>query len=103
MHPKDDWNAIPRDRTWPLLGAGIGAVRAALLFGAVAVAFALMMVPIVDKRSRDWARTDTPRLDSFKTGTVSARETYTVRRSVLQASPTSVCTISSNGERSGDC
>ena len=103
MHPRDDWSPIRGDRTLPFWNAGIGAVRVALLFGVVAIAFTLMMVPIADKRSRDWALQDNTGLDTFKTGTVTRGETYTIRRSVLQASPASVCTIRGNGEQSGDC
>ena len=90
MHPRDDWSSIREDRTLPFWNAGIGA-------------FTLMMVPIADKRSRDWALQDNTGLDTFKTGTVTRGETYTIRRSVLQASPASVCTIRGNGEQSGDC
>ena len=37
------------------------------------------------------------------TGSISHRTTYTVRRSVLQAQPGSVCIIDSDGRTSGDC
>jgi hypothetical protein len=91
-----------RDRVWSPGDTGIGAVRVALLFGFVAIAFALMMVPIADKRSRDWSER-AHGIDRVETGTVERREAYTLRKSVLQASPASVCKIRGDGERSGDC
>jgi hypothetical protein len=100
MHPVDEWNSTRGDRVWRSGDASIGVVRIALLFGFVAVAFALMMVPIVEKRSREWSqRIDRAGIDRVETGAIQRREAYIVRRSVLQASPTSVCTIR-NGERS---
>jgi hypothetical protein len=102
MHPGDDWISTREERVWRAGDAGVGAVRIALLFGFVAVAFAMMIVPVANKRSREWsARMDG--IDRIETGAVERRETYTIRRSVLQASPTSECTIRSNGERSGEC
>ncbi len=102
MHPGDEWNSIRKDRLWPL--AGIGAVRLALLFGFVIVAFALMVVPVADRHSRVWlTRVDSSSVDNLLTGTVKRNDAYTVRRSVLQASPTSVCIIRSNGARTGNC
>jgi hypothetical protein len=102
MHPGDEWNSMRGPRVWHHGDAGVGAIRIALLFGFVAVAFALMIVPVADKRSREWsARMDG--IDRVETGAVERREAYTVHRSVLQASPTSECTIQSSGERSGDC
>jgi hypothetical protein len=104
MHPGDEWNSMRRDRVWRPGDTGIGAVRIALLFGFVVVAFALMLVPIADKRSREWStRMDGIGIDRIETGAVGRGEAYTLRRSVLQASPTAVCAIRGNGERSGDC
>ena len=102
MHPEDDWVSMDRDRGWHSGGAGAGAVRIALLFGFVAVAFALMIVPVADRRSHGWsARMDS--IDRIETGSVVRRDAYTIHRSVLQASPTSECIIHSDGERSGKC
>lgn len=105
MHPEDEWNSIRQDRVRGLGRTGMGVVRIALLFGFVAVALALILVPIADQQSRVYsARGDLPDgVDNFKTGTVRRSETYTIRRSVLQPSPASICVIRGNGWREGDC
>jgi len=105
MHPEDEWNLIRKDRARNFGGTGIGVVRIALLFGFIAVAFAMILVPIVDDQSRSYfGRAGSAiGIDDFKTGTIGQRETYTIRRSVLQPSPYSVCTIHRSGQREGDC
>ena len=105
MHPEDEWNLIRKDRAWRPAGAGMGLVRIALLFGFVAAAFAMILVPIVDDQPRDrLAAGGYPAgVDYFETGTVKRQETYTIRRSVLQPSPHSVCAIHADGRREGDC
>jgi hypothetical protein len=103
MHPEDEWNLIRKDRARQFGGTSMGLVRIALLFGFIAVAFAMILVPIADDQSRLY-RADSPvGIDNFKTGTIGHRETYTIRRSVLQPSPHAVCTIRGNGQREGDC
>lgn len=105
MHPEDEWNLIRKDRARNFDGASMGVVRIALLFGFIAVAFAMILVPIVDDPSRLYLGSagSAVGIDDFKTGTIGQRETYTIRRSVLQPSPHSVCTIHGNGQRVGDC
>jgi hypothetical protein len=105
MDRENGWNLIRKERAWALGGTGMGVVRIALLFGFVAAAFAMILVPIADKQSRAYsARSDFPAgVDNFKTGTIRRQESYTIRRSVLQPSPRSVCTIRSNGQRDGNC
>jgi hypothetical protein len=100
MHPEDEWNLIRKDRAWRPAGAGMGLVRIALLF-----AFAMILVPIVDDRPRDRLAAGgyAAGVDYFETGTVKRQETYTIRRSVLQPSPHSVCAIHADGRREGDC
>ena len=102
MHPEDEWSLIRKDRARQFGGTGMGLVRIALLFGFIAIAFAMILVPIADDQSRLYG-TNSPGIDNFKTGTIGNRETYTVRRSVLQPSPHAVCTIRGNGQREGDC
>src|SRR5262245_18886684 len=102
MHQWDESNSTRRDRDWHPGDAGAGAVRIALLFGLLAVAFALMIVPLADRRSREWSARISG-IDRVETGTVERHKTYTIHRSVLNASPQSECTIDRNGERSGQC
>jgi hypothetical protein len=63
-----------------------------------------MLVPVADRRSRDWStRIESSGIDRVETGAVVRHEAYTIHRSVLQASPTSVCTIHGSGKRVGEC
>jgi hypothetical protein len=82
-----------------------GALRLALLFGSAAVAFALILTPFIDRGAGSVVagRGVAMELDQMATGSVSRSGQYTVRRSVLQTSPESVCIIRSNGGQSGEC
>ncbi|MDN2566506.1 hypothetical protein N1F89_09750 [Aquibium sp. A9E412] len=106
LYLDEDWQS-GRSAAWSRLGgAGIGALRVTLLFGAAAVALALIVAPIADKRTRgfDYQARAPLGLDSMATGSVGKDgSVYTIRRSVLQRSPSSVCIIRDNGTRSGDC
>ena len=85
--------------------AGVSLIRFALLFGVVAVAFALILVPVLDDPARaSWSRADGPiGVDPIQTGQIGPCAAYTERRSVLQATPNSVCVIHDDGGQSGDC
>ena len=105
-----DWDSIRPDRSFRAADAGMGILRITLLFGSAAVALALIATPFLDSQTRplvardDLARDDLAGgLDMTATGSVSRRETYTLRRSVLQPQPSSVCIIRSDGRSSGDC
>ncbi|WEX09015.1 hypothetical protein [Chelativorans sp. AA-79] len=82
-----------------LVRLGMGAVRVALLFGSAAIAFALILTPVLDRRTRDMAAHG---LDPIATGSVPGR-VFVERRSVLQATPDAICIIHEDGRRSGTC
>lgn len=94
----DDVQARPESR---LGSAGMGAVRVALLFGSAAIALALIVAPAAEKQFV--RHTGGAGIDMMSTGSVARNDTYTVRRSVLQNSPESICIIHSSGRQSGDC
>jgi hypothetical protein len=104
MSLEKDWDSIRPERAFRAGEAGMGVLRITLLFGSAAVALALLATPLLDRDNRQQFARDTtsPGLDMTSTGSIG-RSTYTVRRSVLQASPDSVCIIGANGRRSGDC
>lgn len=105
MNLDRDWDSIRSDRAFRAADAGMGILRITLLFGSAAVALALIAAPFLDSQTRSLSARDdfASELDMTATGSVSHRETYTVRRSVLQPEPSSVCIIRSNGRSSGDC
>lgn len=81
------------------------AMRTALLFGSVAVALALILTPIIDRGAGSVMAKHavSTELDRIATGSVNDAKVYTIRRSVLQSSPDSVCVISQNGQQRGAC
>jgi hypothetical protein len=105
MFDESEWEKIRASGSAHLGSAGMGALRITLLFGSAAVALALIIAPIVDNSTK--ARFADSRypvgLDRVTTGSIPARRYYTIRRSVLQKSPSSVCIIGQGGARSGDC
>lgn len=95
-----DWDSIRPDRSFR---AGMGVLRIALLFGSTAVALALLAIPYLEGKNDQFiARGGPAGLDMMSTGSIGG-STYTVRRSVLQPSPGSICVIRENGGRSGEC
>ncbi|TPN75022.1 hypothetical protein FJ987_14040 [Mesorhizobium sp. CU2] len=99
-----DWDSIRTDRSFRAVDAGMGVLRIALLFGSAAVALALIATPFLDNETRSSGRdTFAGGLDMTATGSISRRDTYTLRRSVLQPFPSSICVIRNDGSRSGDC
>ncbi len=84
---------------------GSGLLRVVMLFGSVAVAIALIATHVLDNRYGDYIAMsdDGVGIDSTATGAIGYKGTYTIRKSVLQTSPNSICIIRDNGTRSGDC
>lgn len=100
-----DWDSIRPDRSFRVADAGMGILRITLLFGSAAVALALIAAPFLDSQTRSLVAGDDVAggLDMTATGSIGHRNTYTVRRSVLQSQASSVCIIQSDGRSSGDC
>ncbi|CCV05188.1 conserved hypothetical protein [Mesorhizobium metallidurans STM 2683] len=100
-----DWDSIRPDRFRSASEAGMGLLRLTLLFGSAAVALALFATPYLDSRTRLQSTGDDfgSGVDMMSTASIGRRDTYTLRRSVLQPLPGSVCVISNNGSNSGDC
>lgn len=101
MSLERDWDSIRPDR-FRAVEAGMGVLRVTLLFGSAAVALALVATPFLDSQTRS-SRNFAVDLDMTTTGSIGHTSTYTMRRSVLQPLPTSVCIIRSDGRASGDC
>ena len=116
MSLRNEWEAPQRQRTGLAGSLGMGAVRVALLFGFAAAGLALILTPFVEEQVERMAyASQSGRIDPMSTGSITGGPglhgvsqpqggaSYTVRRSVLQPTPGSVCIIRSNGTRSGDC
>jgi hypothetical protein len=105
---ENEWDVVRNDRGWPTGGTGMGVLRIALLFGSAAVALALILAPIAESQVRSLVAQDgaPAGLDEMTTGSIGStgyRGEYTIRQSVLQSSPQTVCVIRDNGVRIGDC
>lgn len=106
MRDDRDWAEIRPPNGSTVTEAGQGMLRITLLFGSFAVAIALFLAPLLDRSgpSDMTASMVYGGLDRTATGTVrNTVNQYTVRRSVLQSNPGSMCIIHSNGMQSGDC
>ncbi|MEL4072855.1 hypothetical protein WKW50_22210 [Ochrobactrum sp. GPK 3] len=97
-----------------LTKAGRGFLRLVLLFGSAAAAMALIIVPILNEQAAKVAAQSVlpAGIDRTMTGSIKrdagnqphgAVQTYTVRKSVLQPNPSSVCVIDVDGSHRGDC
>jgi hypothetical protein len=101
----DPYEEISRARPQVNLARG-RTFRVVLVFSAAAVAVALIVSNMLERGGvgRQAAGLGTSLgLDYTATGTVAKGERYTIRRSVLQPSPESVCILHQNGARSGEC
>jgi hypothetical protein len=98
-----DWERAAHAPARNLLDSG--AVRVALLFGSAAVAFTMILAPIIDRGAGNFAlkRGTSSKFDTTATGSILKTRGYTVRRSVLQNGAASVCIIDQGGGQSGKC
>lgn len=103
MLGEKDFESLGQKSVWGIDTAGFGALRIALLFGSAAVALALVLMPALQGVTGDRYAGGDYGIDTMTTGSVGYNGNYTIRRSVLQSSPNSVCIIRDNGTRIGDC
>jgi len=103
MNLDQDWDSIRPSR--PLVAAGGGLLRITLLFGSAAVALSLLGASYLDSRVEQRFASDYPPagIDMMSTGSIGKQNTYTIRRSVLQATPDAVCIIHRDGSLTGAC
>lgn len=103
MNSDDEWDFVTGTDEEAQSPAKTGALRVALLFGSIAIAFALFLVPLASRGSVELARANGLDLDLTTTGATPRAASYTLRRSVLQTTAKSVCLIRSDGSSVGDC
>lgn len=86
--------------------ASVGALRAALVFGAVVIAAAVIATPLLASRDqRMLGAGGRFGFDAITTGSTPSgyERAYTIRRSVTQPMPDALCIIDANGHHRGDC
>ncbi len=101
---ENDWRAERGEQREAGVMQGWSPIHVALMFGAAAVAMALVLTPVFDRGTEGYLAS-ADNVDRMTTGSTARRGTqvYTIRKSVLQPSPDSVCVIRSNGVRHGEC
>ena len=103
MMDDDFWKAVrEKEQTTPA-SRRTGALNIALLFGTAAVALSLILTPMLSDKSKS-VLASAPDFDNITTGSIPKSENgkrYTIRRSVLQQEPGSVCVVQGYGD--GGC
>jgi hypothetical protein len=101
---ENDWRADRGEQRETAGWQGWSPIHVALMFGAAAVAMALLLTPVFDRGTEGYLAS-ADNVDRMTTGSTARRGTqiYTIRKSVLQPSPDSECVIRANGVRHGEC
>ena len=105
MYPDNEWYDIRGRSAKQYSLTGHKMLRMALVFGFGAIALTAVLLPVAQNQANRIlaANGATQGVDTITTGSVRYNGQYTVRRSILQANPDSVCIIRDNGSRAGDC
>ncbi|MBB4955726.1 hypothetical protein H4S14_003719 [Agrobacterium vitis] len=103
MTNKDFGKDVRQSRRAASRSGRIGAINVALLFAVAAVAVSLVLTPMLSESTGTTQLASQPEpLDSMSTGSIpsthdDAGKRYTIRRSILQETPGSVCIVGSGG------
>jgi hypothetical protein len=103
----DFWKAVREKEQASVSSRKTGALNIALLFGTAVVALTLVLTPMLADRSKSSVFASAPpEFDTITTGSIPKTESgpktengkrYTIRRSVLQDTPGSVCVVQGYG------
>ncbi|MGA1802090.1 hypothetical protein [Rhizobium sp. HT1-10] len=99
----DFWKAVREKEQVTSKSRKTGALNIALLFGTAAVALSLILTPMLSDKSKSSVLASAPEFDDITTGSIPKGENgkrYTIRRSVLQQEPGSVCVVQGYGSDS---
>lgn len=79
----------------PIKSIGTSALRLTLLFSTIAIAMAVFLAPIAERKAQSLAANEIfmPELDQMSTASIRGTTDYTIRRSVLQPTTSTVCII----------
>ena len=100
----DFWKAVREKEQTSFKSRRTGALNIALLFGTAAVALSLILTPMLSDKSKSSVLASAPDFDNITTGSIPTsenRKRYTIRRSVLQQEPGSVCVVQGYGADGG--
>jgi hypothetical protein len=100
------WKTVPSRKRAKSRSGKTGALNIALLFGTAAIALSLIVTPMLASRSNERKLAHVQEdFDMITTGSINKpgdknAKHYTIRRSILQDTPGSVCIVQGYG--SGD-
>jgi len=101
----DFWKAVREKERASSASRRTGALNIALLFGTAVVALTLILTPMLADSSKKSVFASAPlEFDTMTTGSIPKAESgkrYTIRRSVLQDTPGSVCVVQGYGVGAG--
>jgi hypothetical protein len=101
MVNEDFWKAARTRERSSIKSGRTGVLNIALLFGTAAIALSLALTPMLaSKTDRKTLAFEPADYDMMTTGSIPKGDPgkrYTIRRSVLQETPGSVCIIDGNG------
>ncbi|MBB4479254.1 hypothetical protein GGE46_001829 [Rhizobium etli] len=101
----DFWKAVREKERASSASRRTGALNIALLFGTAVVALTLILTPMLADSSKKSVFASAPvDFDTITTGSIPKNEggkRYTIRRSVLQETPGSVCVVEGYGVGAG--
>lgn len=102
---EDFWKTVEMRRPHSHKSRKTGVLNIALLFGTAAIALSLIITPMVAGKTTGPRLAQVPEnFDMITTGSIpkaDIRKTYSIRRSVLQETPGSVCIVQGYGNESG--
>lgn len=105
MANEDFWKTVRSRERSSSRAKKTGVLNIALLFGTAAVALSLVLTPMLADTSGKKSLAFTPdEFDMITTGSIGRPENgkrYTIRRSVLQETPGSVCIVDRYGTGEG--
>jgi|ERR1700710_1808237 hypothetical protein len=105
MMDDDFWKAVREKEQPTSKSRRTGALNIALLFGTAAVALSLILTPMLSDKSKSSVLASAPDFDNITTGSIPTTsengKRYTIRRSVLQQEPGSVCVVQGYGGDGG--
>lgn len=104
---EDFWKTVEDRQSYSVKSRRIGVLNVALLFGMVAIALSLIVTPMLAGKTAParFAQQGSDNFDMISTGSIKRGDqskTYSIRRSITQPMPGSVCIVDgySNGR---DC
>ncbi|MCL6653166.1 hypothetical protein A6R70_12800 [Agrobacterium rubi] len=95
---EDFWKTVEDRQTYSEKSRRIGVLNVALLFGMITIALSLIVTPMLAGKTPPARFAQVPdSFDMLSTGSIKSNEpskkTYSIRRSVTQPMPGSVCIV----------